>query len=264
MGRRYSRLRADLNILEISLSSSYRFPLLEGLAFLYIFFPMVFAPLIRAPYVCQFVSYAFGLPVFLTQILILVNLAYSVASEIESGLTQTYITYPVKRADFILIKILVGLGVPIMLLALAEAIVTYMAFSVVGFSLDELFFSILASLGQLVMFALVFLIISLLIKKGGLALGISIALWFILSIAISIFSLFVYFSGIKEFFYLSALLNPTNIVNAYYAKGSSVLPGGIVVEPTFIEMVLVLLGHYAINIVLLAIIIAYFMMRFEP
>ena len=42
------------------------------------------------------------------------------------------------------------------------------------------------------------------------------------------------------------------------------LPGGIVVEPTFTEMVLVLLGHYAINIVLLAIIIAYFMRRFEP
>lgn len=113
-----------LEVFASALNEDYRFPILEVFAFLYALGTFVFANI--AGTLGQFatsedavafslVNSLTGLPVFIFVILILKNIAYGLGSELEKRVTQTFLSYPLKRRLLMTAKLLSSIGVALLL-----------------------------------------------------------------------------------------------------------------------------------------------------
>ena len=124
MGRRWP----TLEILAMDLKEAYRFPIPEVLAFLYAFFPLIFSPVAYAVTGLEaeearlliVMSLSSSMISFITIILILKNISYGLANEIRKGLVQTYLTYPIGRGKFLLVKLISGVLIPLSLIHISE------------------------------------------------------------------------------------------------------------------------------------------------
>jgi len=261
-----------LELLALDLKEAWRFPIPELLAFLYVFFPLLFAPTVRAAMITgpearllMGMNMASGLMSFITFIIILKNIAYGLANEIRKGLLQTYLTYPIGRGRLLLVKVVSGILVPVAFVVLSVAVSTSITFPELAAEHPEVLLAGLACLlaGSLLPAALM-LLVAIVVRRGGTSLAIGIAIVFALQVVSSLLMMTAALTGWESAWHAYYVLNPFSAYLAYYSVpgGPTLLGEGLKLE--LWECHAYLAGHYAIIVALYALAFAYFLRRFEP
>jgi len=247
---------------------AYRFPLAEIYAALYTFFLVVsaipqFGGVSSLIVFFAYLYFATILPKFITNILIAKNVAYGFAGEIERGLMQTYLTYPIKRLDIFVVKVFTCILVPyfyfIFSLLLASYLLYFEVFEIYG---SQVLLLIISVAGPCILFGAIITAASLFIRRGGASLGLGIAAYF--TIAILEMAMLYFAGATRRYEYILALfvLEPYLAFASHY--GSTFMPFVHLPSITFEEAASYLIAHYFLSFIVFAVIAFYFIRRFEP
>lgn len=238
-----------LEVFSSALHEDYRFPILEIFAFLYALGTFVFASFGPAMYpptlpsetmaytLTSSILGAFSLFIFM--ILIFKNVAYGLGSDLEKGIIQTYFSYPLKRRGILTAKLLSALGVALILLLSIQISALYvLASDIVSQYLGTVLLTYAATLSPSLLLAGIVLLVTLGLRRGGLALVVGIVLFFAMNI-IGQMAMFVAFStGSPLALQILAVISPAVVLQYYYTPG--------LWTPTFSEVLLYIGASYVI------------------
>ena len=128
-------------------------------------------------------SSALSTLLFVFIILILKNIAYGLGSDIEKGIAQTYLSYPLKRRSILSAKLLSALGVSLMLFLGVQILSLYiLAPDVVVPQLGTVLLTYAASLCYPLLIAGIILLVTVILRRGNSALILGIMFFFLLEI----------------------------------------------------------------------------------
>jgi ABC-type transport system involved in multi-copper enzyme maturation permease subunit len=253
-----------LEIFSSAVKENYRFPILEIFAFSYAFGTFVFAgvgtisPEVTQLFAHTMVSSLSGLPMFIFVILILVNVAYGLGNDIEKGVIQTLLSYPLKRRSVLSAKLLSALGIALILFMSLQLFAFYvLAPEVMTKYFGTVLLTYLAVLSVAFQVAGVVLLIALAIRRGGLALVFGIVLYFAVGIMISLVS-FLTYTGSDLALRVFGVISPNMILDRYYSSGSPSPYGTTPWVPSFSQVLLYVGAAYGIAVVLFIIGYVYF------
>ncbi len=243
-----------LEIFASALHEDYRFPILEIFAFLYTLGTFVFASFgaFIAPQTVSNESIAYtlttsllGLPLFIFIILIFKNVAYGLGSDLEKGIIQSYLSYPLKRWGILTAKLLSALGVALTLFLTIQITALYvLAPDVISPYLGTVLLTYAATLSPSLFIAGIMLLVTLVLRRGGLTIVIGIVLYFALNIISSV-AMFVAFATNSPLpLQIMSVIAPNVVLSNYYSIN---LPfGNELWTPVFSEVLLFLGTSYAI------------------
>jgi len=242
-----------LEVFASALHEDYRFPILEIFAFLYVLGTFVFASF-GSSMGLQAVSnesIAFtltvsllGLPLFIFLILIFKNVAYGLGSDLEKGVIQTYFSYPLKRRGILTAKLLSALGIALILfLAIQISALYVLAPDIVSPYLGTVLLTYAANLSFPFLIAGIMLLVTLALRRGGLALIIGIVLYFAMSIISSIVMFISYATDSPLALQIISVISPNTVLAQYYSYGPF---GSELWTPTFSEVLLYIGASYVI------------------
>lgn len=241
-----------LEVFSSAVKENYRFPILEIFAFLYALGTFVYAGLgtvnveVTQAFAHSMVSFLSGLPLFIFVILILVNIAYGLGNDLEKGLMQTLLSYPLKRRSVLSAKLLSALGIALLLFLGIQLFGFYvLAPAVMTKYFSTVLLSYLAVLSQAFLVAGIVLLLALVIRRGGLALVFGIVLYFAGGIITSLIS-FLAYSGSDVGFRVFGVIYPSMVLDRYYSGTSSSIFGTTVWVPSFSEALLYVGAAYGI------------------
>jgi ABC-type transport system involved in multi-copper enzyme maturation permease subunit len=237
----------------------YRFPILEIFAFLYMIGAFVFSSF-RSYFVLDesaaymVTSSLLGTPssficLFLLIILIFKNVAYGLGSDLDKGIFQSYLSYPLKRWRILTAKLLSALGIPFILFLTIQITVLYIiAPDVPSSYLGTVLLTYVANFSPLLLATGIMILVALVLRRGGLTLVLGIVLYF----AISIIPLYI--RGVVAYTINSPLLlqivsviTPNFVLEQYYLTSTLNLePVGDLWTPAFSEVLIVMGISYAI------------------
>jgi len=180
---------------------------------------------------------AFSLFIFM--ILIFKNVAYGLGSDLEKGIIQTYFSYPLKRRGILTAKLLSALGIALILLLSIQISALYvLAPDIVSQYLGTVLLTYAATLSPSLLLAGIVLLVTLGLRRGGLALVVGIVLFFAMNI-IGQMAMFVAFStGSPLALQILAVISPAVVLQYYYTPG--------LWTPTFSEVLLYIGASYVI------------------
>jgi len=267
--------RPFLEIFGLSLSEDYRFPFLEIFCFLYAigtfaFVSSVSSSVVRGTSSGETVAYnlaslTLGFPLFIFVILILKNLAYGLGSDLERGIFQTLLSYPARRNSILTAKLLSGVGFAVLPFVGIQISALYiLAPSVVGPNLPIVLLAFAANLSEPLLLAGIVLLMTLVIKRGALALVTGLILYFGVTNA-GLLALFAA-SGTTPIIGLDILstINPNLAASRYYSLYSNNTQAGTLLwAPSFGDVLLFLGAGYLIVFSLFLINYLYFSRRFS-
>ena len=259
-----------LEVFASALHEDYRFPILEIFAFLYALGTFVFAsfgPAMSPQAVSnEAIAYSLiasllGLPLFIFVILIFKNIAYGLGSDLEKGIIQTYFSYPLKRRGILTAKLLSALGIALILFLTIQISALYvLAPDIVSPYLGTVLLTYAANLSYPLIIAGIMLLVTLILKRGGLTLVIGIVLYFAMSIISSIAMSVAYATDSPLALQIISVISP-NVVLARYYPTYMPLGGGEFWTPTFSEVLLYIGASYVIVAFLFFIGYLYFSRR---
>ncbi|MDH5450346.1 MAG: hypothetical protein OEX77_05505 [Candidatus Bathyarchaeota archaeon] len=238
-----------LEVFSSALHEDYRFPFLEIFAFLYALGTFVFASFGPAMYppalpsetmaytLTSSILGAFSLFIFM--ILIFKNVAYGLGSDLEKGIIQTYFSYPLKRRGILTAKLLSALGIALILLLSIQISALYvLAPDIVSQYLGTVLLTYAATLSPSLLLAGIVLLVTLVLRRGGLALVVGIVLFFAMSI-IGQMAMFVAFStGSPLALQILTVISPAVVLQYYYSPR--------LWTPTFSEVLLYIGTSYVV------------------
>ena len=245
-----------LEVFSSALHEDYRFPILEIFAFLYVLGTFVFASfgLIMGPSQAlpsEAVAYsvttsilgAYALFIFI--ILIFKNVAYGLGSDLEKGIIQTYFSYPIKRHRILTAKLLSAIGIPlILLLTIQISALQVLAPDIVWPYLGTVLLTYAATLSPSLFLTGIVLLVTLVLRKGGLALVVGIVLFFAINIIGAIAMLLASSTGSPLTLQILAVISPGTVLSLYYSASAPF--GGELWTPTFSETLLYVGASYVI------------------
>ena len=265
--------RPFLEIFTYALDEDYRFPILEIFAFLFALGTFVFADFALHGQTGEALAYSLvstlcGFPLlFIFVILILKNVAYGLGGDLEKGVMQTLFSYPLKRRYILTAKLLSGLGIAVLLflgiqifglfLLAPDVILTYSS---------TVFLTYAAHLcSPALLLAGLVLLLTLRLKRGGLALIIGVILFLAGLIFSGEVTYIAYATDSDVLLKIWAVINPNLALQAYYYHmgTSGFLFGGETWVPSFSEVLLYLGAGYLIVAVLFIVGYIYFDRRLE-
>jgi hypothetical protein len=181
-----------LEVLASVLSEAYKIPILEVFIFLYALATFIFAgPTVvyaiadlsgmvsEEAVVFSIVKSLMGSPLFIFVVLILKNIAYGVGNDLERGIIQTYLSYPLKRISLLTANIVSSLGVALLLLLGIEMFALFILVpDLILANMGTVLLSYVAYLSYPLLVAGLVLLLTLYLKKGGTALVAGILLYF--------------------------------------------------------------------------------------
>ncbi|MFQ6074388.1 MAG: hypothetical protein ACE5KC_04120, partial [Candidatus Bathyarchaeia archaeon] len=186
-----------------------------------------------------------GLPLFIFFILILKNIAYGLGSDLEKGVIQTLLSYPLKRRYILTAKLFSALGIALLLyLAIQIFALFVIAPDVIQNYFTTICLTYLASLSSTLLLAGLVLLLALLLKRGGLALIVGIVLYFALGIISSLVMFVAAATGSDMAPRVYAVIAPNLVLQGYYGGGLAFLTR--VWVPTFSEVLLYLGAGYLV------------------
>jgi len=261
--------RPFLEIFASALNEDYRFPILEVFAFLYAlgtfalanFVPMTFTN-VTGEYTAYIVtSSLLSMPLFIFLILIFKNIAYGLGSDIEKGIVQTYFSYPLKRRSILSAKLLSALGISLALFLGIQILSLYvLAPDVVAPYLVTVLLTYAASLSSLFLIAGIILLVTLVLRRGGLALVLGIVLYFALAIIQSLVMSISLATESALGLQIISVFSPNVALATYYQVYG--YPGGSQLwTPTFTEVLTYVGASYAIVFSLFLLAYFYFSRR---
>jgi ABC-type transport system involved in multi-copper enzyme maturation permease subunit len=246
--------RPFLEILASALHEDYRFPILEIFAFLYTLGTFVFASFgtFITPQTVSNESIAYtltssllGLPLFIFLILIFKNVAYGLGSDLEKGIIQSYLSYPLKRWKILTAKLLSALGVALLLFLTLQITALYvLAPDVISPHLGTVLLTYATTLSPSLFITGILLLVTLALRRGGLTIVIGIVLYFAMNIISSITMFIAYATNSPLPLQILSVIAPNLALSNYYAIN---LPfGNELWTPTFLEVLLFIGTSYAI------------------
>lgn len=226
--------RPFLEVFSSALHEDYRFPILEIFAFLYTLGTFVFAsfgPALSPQYLSsEAVAYTLtasllGLPLFIFIILIFKNVAYGLGSDLEKGIIQTYFSYPLKRYRILTAKLLSALGIALILFLSIQISALYiLAPDIVSQYLGTVLLTYAATLSSSFLIAGIVLLVTLALKRGGLALVIGIVLFFGMSIIGNITMFVASSTGSPLALQIMSVISPNFVLSRYYYMTQPYVP----------------------------------------
>jgi len=262
--------RPFLEVFASALHEDYRFPILETFAFLYALGTFVFASFASMTSISvtgeltaySLTSSLLGTPLFIFIILIFKNIAYGLGSDIEKGIIQTFFSYPLKRRWILSAKILSALGVALLLfLSIQISAIYVLAPDVVAPYLGTVLLTYAANLSFPLLIAGIMLLVTLVLRRGGLALVLGIVLFFAFGIIQSLAMFVASATNSPSTLQIISVILPYIVLGSYY-QISGTFGGSVLWTPTFTEVLLYLGASYAIVASLFFVAYLYFSRRF--
>lgn len=244
--------RPFLEVFASALHEDYRFPILEIFAFLYALGTFVFASFVSmtsGSIMGEYAAYSvtsslLGMPLFIFVILIFKNIAYGLGGDIEKGIIQTYFSYPLKRRWILSAKLLSALGVSLLLFLSIQISALYvLAPDIVAPYLGTVILTYAASLSFPLLIAGIMLLVTLVLRRGGLALVLGIVLFFALQIIHSLAMFVAYATESPLVLQIVSVISPNVVLGWYY---QSFFYMGSLWTPTFTEALLYLGASYTV------------------
>jgi ABC-type transport system involved in multi-copper enzyme maturation permease subunit len=260
--------RPFLEIFASTLNEDYRFPILEIFAFLYTLGTFVFASFgpVTAPLqglpgetvaysVTSSILGTYSLLIFL--ILVFKNVAYGLGSDLEKGIIQTYFSYPLKRYGILTAKLLSALVIAIVLLLTIQISALYVLAPDIALQyLGIVLLTYVANLSPSLFLAGIVLLVTLILKKGGLALVFGIVLFFAMNIIGAIGMFVASSTGSPLALQILAVISPGDVLSRYYYSTE-------LWTPTFSEVLLYVGASYAVVVFLFFLGYRYFSRRLD-
>jgi len=261
-----------LEVLASAINEDYRFPILEIFVFLYAlgtFALASFAGILSTMGTSgEAVAYSLttsvlGTPLFVFLILVFKNPAYGFGSDIEKGVIQTYLSYPLKRHQILSAKLLSAIGLSLLILLSIQVSALYLlAPDIVANFFGTVMLTYAASLSPVLFVSGIILLATLFIRRGGLSLVFGIVLYFALSIVSSMATFMAFATKSPVPLKVISLLYPNTVLSLFYRM--QFFPGMEQVwAPTFLEVALYIGASYAITAFVFAIAYIYFCRRFS-
>jgi len=259
--------RPFVEVFSSALHEDYRFPIIETFAFLYALSTFMFASFVSVSTPGELVAYGLissllNLPLLIFIILIFKNLAYGLGSDIEKGIIQTYLSYPIKRRWILSAKLLSALGVAILLLLSVQISALYvLAPDVVAPYIGTVLLTYAANLSFPLLIAGIILLVTLILRRGGLALILGIVLYFALGMIQTLALVVSSGTGSPISLQIASVISPNVVLDRYYQTYS---PFGTseLWAPTFTEVLVYLGASYLIVASLFLVAYLYFSRRF--
>ncbi len=259
-----------LEVFASALHEDYRFPILEIFAFLFALGAFVFASFgpITAPQAIAHESMAYSLtssllgpPLFIFVILVFKNVAYGLGSDLENGVIQTYFSYPLKRRGILTAKLLSAIGLALVLFLTMQISALYvLAPDLVSPYLGTVLLTYAAALSPSLLLTGILLLVTLALRRGGLALVVGIVLYFAISIVGTMAMFWASATRSPLALQILSLIAPNYVLQQYYY--SIALPFvNDLWTPTFSEVLLYTGASYAIVGVLFFVGYVYFSRR---
>lgn len=262
--------RPFLEILASALNEDYRFPILEAFAFLYALGTFALANLStmmsQTTATGEVAAYTLtgsllGIPLFIFLILIFKNIAYGLGSDIEKGVIQTLFSYPLKRRSILSAKLLSALGFSLVLFFSIQVSALYIiAPGIVMPYLGTVLLTYAASLSFPLFVAGLILLVTLVLRRGGIALVTGIMLYFAMSIVQGLLSFVAYATNSILGLQIISVLSPNVALGTYYRILES-SPLGQPWTPGFTEVLGYVGASYAIVVLVFLLGYAYFTRR---
>ncbi|MCW4052105.1 MAG: ABC transporter permease subunit [Candidatus Bathyarchaeota archaeon] len=263
-----------LEVLASALNEDYKFPILEVFALLYTLGTFVFANFagIGAHYAKPGESVAFslvnslaggafgaaGLPVLILVILIMKNIAYGLGNDLDKGIIQTFLSYPLKRRLLLTAKLLSSLGVALLLfIAIQLFALSILAPEIVSPYIGTVLLTFAAVLSYPLLVASLVLAITLFLKRGNTALIVGIVLYFASGMIPNLLGFAASAMGSNLPLKAYAIIDPNVALTRHY------ITGGELWTPTFNEALLYIGASYALVISIFIVGYLYFERRLE-
>jgi hypothetical protein len=263
-----------LEIFASALNEDYKFPILEVFALLYTLGTFIFANFTGtgAQYAKSGESIAFnlvnslaggafgavGLPVLIIVILILKNIAYGLGNDLDKGIIQTFLSYPLKRRWLLTAKLLSSLGVALLLfMGIQLFALSILAPEIVSPYISTVLLTFAAILSYPLLVASLVLVITLFLKRGNTALIVGIILYFASGMIPNLLAFAATATGSNLPLKAYAIINPNIALTRLY------ITGGGLWTPTFNEALLYIGVSYALIVSIFIVGYLYFERRLE-
>ncbi len=246
-----------LEIFASAVQEDYRFPLLELFAFLYALGTFALASMSfvgqnfgEEQAVFNLASSLMGLPLFIFVILVFKNVAYGLGNDLEKGTIQTILSYPLKRHAILTAKLLSAIGIALLLLFGIQVLaLSILAPAMILPFMHVVILTYLANLSLALLTTSIILLVTLLIRKGGLAIALGIIIYFAISIIESLALFLALVNRSPLVLQALSVLNPALAMQYYYSNLSFL--GETIWAPSFAEVVsYVGAGYFIIAVVL--------------
>jgi ABC-type transport system involved in multi-copper enzyme maturation permease subunit len=186
-----------------------------------------------------------GLPLFIFIILIFKNVAYGFGSDLEKGIIQSYLSYPLKRWKILTAKLLSALGIALILFLTIQIAALYvLAPDVISPYLGTVLLTYSATLGPSLFVAGIMLLVTLALRRGGLTLVIGIVLYFAMSIISSLAMIVAFATNSTLPLKIMSVIAPNVVLAQYYSI--NVPFGSELWTPAFSEVLLFMGTSYVI------------------
>lgn len=245
--------RPFLEIFTYALDEDYRFPILEIFAFLFALGTFVFVDFAGAYYLTgetmayNLVSILCGFPLmFIFVVLILKNVAYGLGSDLDKGVMQTLFSYPLKRRSILTARLISGLGIAVLLFLGIQIFGLFLlAPDIMATYSSTVFLTYAANLcSPALLLAGLVLLLTLRLKRGGLALIIGVVLFLAGLIVSGFVGSIAYGTGSDLALKIWAVINPNSALQAYYYHAGTSLFASESWVPSFSEVLLYLGAGY--------------------
>jgi len=256
-------------ILGSALNGDYKFPILEILTFLFIFSSFVFASFggfgrsaSEEYFVLFMVTSLMGLPLFILVMLLLKNIASGIGNDLEKGIVQTLLIYPLRRRSILSAKLVSAFGLAVLLFFGAQmSALLILAPDMVIPNLALVLLAYVAGVGSALLVASTTLLMVLILRRGSLAVVVGIMLFFFLATLGSLTSFLATAANSSLPLQLYSLTTPITSVQQYYW---SIQPDAHTMwAPSYPEVLIYVGASYAITASILLLSYLYFCRRFN-
>ncbi len=194
-----------------------------------------------------------GFPLFIFVILILKNVAFGLGNDLEKGIVQTFFSYPIKRRWILSAKLLSAVGVSLLpFIGILTSALYVLAPDIVGPHLSTVLLTFATNLSEPLLVTSIVLLVTLLLKRGALALVLGIVTYFAIAIVQGIVSVIAAFTNNVVGLQALSLISPNIIEGQYYntqSVGRFIGPGTSWI-PTFNDVIAYTVGGYVIVLIL--------------
>ncbi len=217
--------RPFLEILSAALQEDYRFPILEIFVFLYAIATFALAAVFfgalpsgsSAQSALNLIDTASGTPLFIFIILVLKNIAFGLGGDLERGTLQTFLSYPITRRGIITAKLLSALGLSLaVFLGLQLLGLSILSPSIFSSQPQVVILAYLSSLCYPLILTGIILMITLLIRRGAIALVVGIVLYFAAQIVPGIIFFLAFATRNILPLQILSVFNPSLALSAHY------------------------------------------------
>jgi len=264
--------RPFLEVFTYALDEDYRLPILEVFAFLFALGTFVFVDFAGVydrtgeTFAYSLVSTLCGFPLlFIFVVLILKNVAYGLGSDFDRGVMQTFFLYPLKRRRILTARLLSGLGIAVLLFLGIQVFALFLlAPDIMATYSGTVFLAYAANLcSPALLLAGLVLLLTLQLKRGGLALIIGVVLFFAGLIVSGFVGSIAYGTGSDLSLKIWAVINPNSALQAYYYHAGTSLFASESWVPSFSEVLLYLGAGYLLVAAIFIVGYIYFDRRLE-